>query len=370
MTPDQASPAKIASPVARRGITLSELLVVIIILTTVTAAVIPVVVPAIQSRQIREAARGVNIYIAGARYRAQEIGRPVGVLFERIPGQPRAVRTLRYVEIPTPYSGLTESATVQMIEEDPADPTHAFYYGTFNEPIPPGVIRLGDLLRVNYQGGYYRLVRVDATNVGLANAQEVDGYVVTSNISLPTSLRFEWIPDGSVPPAISGVATSLPYQIFRQPLPTSVTPYQLPEGTVIDLAGSGPGRGGAFPIEIAASNSQLMLTFNPDGTLHRFYSDWTGALVGQQVLDTLVFLVGKWEYVIDPSDPAVADEDRANANWRQPKSFWISVAAATGNVATVDNAQIPDAIGPGAPLQSQLMSARAYVFTNQPASGG
>jgi hypothetical protein len=111
----------------------------------------------------------------------------------------------------------------------------------------------------------------------------------------------------------------------------------LPEGTVIDLAGSGPGQDGVFPVEIAQSESQLMLTFNPDGTVHRLlYSDAAGELVEEQILDTLVLLVGKREFIA--SEPA-------KANWRQPNSHWIAIAAATGNITTAENAVIANTAG-------------------------
>ena len=52
------------------GLTLVELLVVIVILLAVTAAAIPVVLPAVENRRIREASRLVTSYMAGARSRA------------------------------------------------------------------------------------------------------------------------------------------------------------------------------------------------------------------------------------------------------------------------------------------------------------
>src|SRR5262245_54076259 len=51
---------------ARRAMTLIELLVVIIILTTVVAAAIPILSPANDNRRIREAGRSLNTFITGA----------------------------------------------------------------------------------------------------------------------------------------------------------------------------------------------------------------------------------------------------------------------------------------------------------------
>ena len=88
----------------RRGVTVLELLVVLLILLMVTAAAIPIVVPAMQNRQMREAARLVSSYFSMARSRAIETGRPVGVVVERNNGQPFGFQ-LSQVEVPPPYAG-------------------------------------------------------------------------------------------------------------------------------------------------------------------------------------------------------------------------------------------------------------------------
>ena len=56
-----------AKPNNRTGLTLIELLVVVIILTTLVATVIPVMAPAVETRRIREAARGTSAIIAATR---------------------------------------------------------------------------------------------------------------------------------------------------------------------------------------------------------------------------------------------------------------------------------------------------------------
>ena len=50
----------------RGGATLIELLVVIVILVILAAAAVPVMAPALQNRQVREAARIVNGFLTGA----------------------------------------------------------------------------------------------------------------------------------------------------------------------------------------------------------------------------------------------------------------------------------------------------------------
>lgn len=89
----------------RRGATLIELLVVIVIMLSITAIAIPVIAPSLQGREIRESARLLDAAFSRARNRAVELGRPVGLSFERIAGLPWASRTVSLVETPEPYTG-------------------------------------------------------------------------------------------------------------------------------------------------------------------------------------------------------------------------------------------------------------------------
>lgn len=63
----------------RRGFTLIELMVVITIILLVSVVALPVVVPAIEGRQVREAARLLQGQLAGCRDRAIHDGRPSGI---------------------------------------------------------------------------------------------------------------------------------------------------------------------------------------------------------------------------------------------------------------------------------------------------
>ncbi len=96
---------------AARGITLLELLVVMLIILMVTAAAIPIIAPAMQNRQMREATRLVTSFLGAAKARAVQTGRPVGVVIERFNGQPFALQ-MAQVEVPPPYSGDTMQSKV------------------------------------------------------------------------------------------------------------------------------------------------------------------------------------------------------------------------------------------------------------------
>lgn len=94
-----------ALELARRGVTLIELLVVVMIMLMITAIAIPVLAPSMKNRDIREAARMVDVFVNGAKTRALQSGHPYGVMIERMPGQPNGAVTLSYCEQPDPYTG-------------------------------------------------------------------------------------------------------------------------------------------------------------------------------------------------------------------------------------------------------------------------
>ena len=85
----------------RRGMTLVELLMVVATMTLLMAIAIPMVRPAFQNRQLREAARQTNAFFAGAMARAGETGRPVGVWIEAsgVPGDPQYATRLYLAEV-------------------------------------------------------------------------------------------------------------------------------------------------------------------------------------------------------------------------------------------------------------------------------
>lgn len=89
----------------RRGVTLIELLIVILIMLMITAITIPVIAPAMKGRDVREAARMIDVFINGARTRAQSTGHNYGIIIERMPGLPNGSVTLSYCEQPDAYTG-------------------------------------------------------------------------------------------------------------------------------------------------------------------------------------------------------------------------------------------------------------------------
>lgn len=108
-------------PDHRRGMSLVELLVVIAILGLLAVTVLPNVANTGDSRKVREAARQVSSFIAGAQSRAIGSRGGAGIWIDALPnvipggeGQPHVVALdLAIAHVPDPYAGETENAKVE-----------------------------------------------------------------------------------------------------------------------------------------------------------------------------------------------------------------------------------------------------------------
>ena len=156
-----------------------------------------------------------------------------------------------------------------------------------------------------------------------------------------------------------------PYRILRQPTPTSTAPYQLPEGTAIDLQASGFEGDAPLVVEnngvppnsrIGTRNNDdaIFIMFSPDGSLQsvRYNRGGDGQSSGATDFLTirananLSLLVGLRENLpvdttlsIDPSDTeAEVDEKKAKVNWLNLDCRWVTIGGQSGSVVTSENA--------------------------------
>jgi len=314
-----------ASPSRRGGVTLIELLVVISLIVMVTAATIPVVAPAMANRRIRESARLVSSYIAGAKNRAAEVGRPVGVIIEKFSGQAVSMN-LSYAEVPVPWGGDFANSLVNVTNANGVVSVQSF--------VPDGdgwkaqLIRPNDLIKLNYKGPLYYIT-------GATNA---NGYLNALPWTL-TNVNPAGPPAYVPPGAANGIF--VPFQIFRQPSKSAVPPLQLPEGTVIDLTSSGWGLSNAFPNGTAYP---VLLTFTPGGRVDSLYYD--GQPV-QRPTAPVNFLIGRRE--------AAGLE-----NLQDPKNLWISIGSLTGKITTTENTAGASGLTPAG-----LATARQIITSHQ-----
>jgi prepilin-type N-terminal cleavage/methylation domain-containing protein len=412
-----------------RGMTLIELLVVIVIMTTIVGAAIPLMSPSNDDRRLREAARGLNTYITGAQNRAIATKRPYGVAFKRLSQDTKrntagdlqndngVCLEVFYVEQPAPYAGFDANSRacvalhpnlrglvlVEFVTRGTA--ADALPQGWDADLFPPGTIRPHDVIEIN--GTRYKLL-TDTTNrySDLANVtfdSATKSFYEDTNASdaKPVKIVAQPLNDsgqqinsryddngleiGSKLPPYQPPspywAPPAPYKIIRQPTPASEEPYQLPEGTAIDLRASGVGVGDYFYWPGLNDNSEgVIIMFAPEGRVERVsYSQFPNPNAAdafdQPVVDNIYLLVGRRENIPGPdaaADPtlnssnwatATTDEDRAKLrqpiNWLGGGSRWVVIGSQTGRIATIENAFVDPAgviANPQAPFNTASQS--------------
>jgi prepilin-type N-terminal cleavage/methylation domain-containing protein len=452
----------------RRGMTLIELLVVIIIITTLVAAVIPLLSPANDDRRLREATRGLNTYITGAQARAASSHRPFGIAIKRLSGQTGKNSStdplndngvsveVQYVEQPAPYSGFDANSRASVALYPNQDPTSGrpgcaivrfltrgtqtagLPKGWQGDLFPSGMIRPGDVIEIN--GTQFELLNDTSanTNITVNNISQSTTnpvyYFAPPNNGTPQILArplndsgqqifpkydnagnnvgFDQEPQPAKQPPLTPPywTNASPYKILRQPTLTSDEPYQLPEGTAIDLRASGVGADNYFYVPKVHDNDQnILVLFTPEGRVARVtYSkgpkdkvenDEAGDQFDQAVVDNVYLLVGRrdrieaTDVITDPSlDPVkvaaattqeAQDKLREPINWLNGTSRWVVIGSQSGRVVTVENAHVdvgsviqtfttksPPLAASSEPLRNeQIKSAREFTHEMKQVGG-
>ncbi len=346
------------APMAQRGMTLIELLVVVFILSLLLATALPLMKPAIEVGKIRDAARQINAFFAGAKARAAEIGRPVGVWIERIPGS-NAATQLYLAETPPIYIGDSLGATAQ-VTLIPGDPTAtppivetyviapAGILGsgggfTNSESLPIALAPMGEVFRIKFgfQGLYYRCKRIPYA---------ADATIVLFALQLSDARH--------VPPILD---VPRPYQIQLNPRRSSAMPLQLPGGVAIDLKYSGIGGvtnmlNSSTPAnpplglefwdnQATPSDLPVIIVFRPSGDVVRIIN------MGEDnpPAGTIHLLVGKIEQVdtLAKDTPETPNPIRWSTtqaatfphyeNLVDGRCLWISIGHRTGLVTSSEN---------------------------------
>jgi type II secretory pathway pseudopilin PulG len=410
--------------------TLIELLVVIIIMTTLVAAAIPLLSPSNDDRRLREATRGLNTYITGAQARAISTHRPYGIAFKRLSQDTNtnpnkktdptkdihpdngACLEVFYVEQQPPYSGfdansracvaihptLSGTVLVRFVTRGSASTQmqDGLPTGWDADLFPDGMIRPGDVIEIN--GTQFELgnpanndVTIDSQTGYYVHANKIRIAIILARPLNDSGQQINPKHDdngyeiGAVVQAHSPYwASPAPYKILRQPTPASDEPYQLPEGTAIDLRASGVGSGDFFYWPGLRDNSDgILIMFAPEGRVARVSysilptvnpSDGSTTF-DAPVVDNIYLLVGRGDRIAAPpvgSDStlqsaavaaATTDEARAKLrepiNWLSGDSRWVVIGSQSGRVATIENAAVDLASvlnTPAQPFQSASQS--------------
>jgi type II secretory pathway pseudopilin PulG len=432
--------------------TLIELLVVIVILTTIVGAAIPLMSPSNDDRRMREAARTLNTYIVGAQTRAIATKRPYGIALKRLsqdtkrdkPGDLQndngVCLEAYYVEQQPPYAGFDANsrACVSIHPNPPAAVPNAVLVrfvtrgtsatraqdglseGWDKDLFPPGTIRPHDVIEINgtrfellsnkdsftnfnidtvtnsyFDPGGNTPVRIMAQPIN-NSGQQVNPRYDDAGYSIGPD-REPSAPAGTAPlkPPAPYWTFQSPYKILRQPTPASDEPYQLPEGTAIDLRASGVGSGDYFYWPGENDNSDgIIIMFTPEGRVARvsfsqlpLTSPDESDTYDKPVVDNIYLLLGRRENIPAPdatnatADPtlsptewpkAVDDEARDKLrkplNWLGGSSRWIVIGSQSGRVATIENAfvDVPDVIAnSGTPPSTEQMRAAQILAARE-----
>ncbi len=285
----------------RHGMTLIELLVVVSIAVMLLAIAIPVMRPALKDRKLREASRQINTFIVNAKARAAESGRPHGIWIVRNNDNTDLVDSSYQIfiaESPIPFAGETLNATCSLGDADSDGFVDAVeFFDSYD------LVKSGDSIQIDYKGPKYLL-----------------------NVTQPGATKRATLtaPSGYTLPRMRATAKA-PFQVFRQPIRSSIAPLELPAGTCIDLQWSGIGFDGQEMASANAGTNDIVVTFTPTGAVDRIYGFTT------QLPGTIHLLVGRVDQVSN------LQTDTTKLNIVDPTASWVSIGHLTGSVTTAEN---------------------------------
>lgn len=379
----------ITLPRSRRGVTLVELLVVVTLLSILLGIAATAARTGARGKKQREAARQVNAFIAGARTRAIELDRSVGVeIVNNRPNEPQAGLTLFMVETPPPYSGDLTTSVCQMSEK----PSTAlggrtarlnFDVSTASLLADDSFLQVNDVIFLGYGNQPYRVAQVDPVASGLRPV------IIAWDVDQPEPL-----------PWIAGTGTLMsppttPFTIFRKPQRNSVSPLQIPTGVCIDLRFSGIGTLGselttALPGATGVTTEDYpKIMFSPNGSVDAMYVEDSVNSTATNIVATrglptgnVNLLVGRYDKVISVTEwlaaATPASKSLANmyllappedgSNLADPEAMWISINRITGHIATTNNAVVNGVTGATTDAEI-LASSRRFAKQAQSISG-
>jgi len=313
----------------RRAFTLVELLVVVAMLIIVVSVLTTAMQPVVAGREIREAARQLNAFIAGSVARAAENGRPAGIWIERSAAKSNAAFDIFFAEVPPLYAGDAVSSTAQFQSATQVQLQQASLATVAD------FIRQGDRIRFNYAGPWYEITAV------------TPGPPPTVTFTLANNAA------NQKPPPPYSTGDNVPFQIERGPRKSPVSPMQMPSNTAIDLAHSGVGTSGP---QFNSAQPNPVIMFAPGGSVDRVYLHNGTAFGPQHVLKTIHLLVGR---------PDQVGQTPGNLGTEPNDNRWISINAQTGRVITTENMGAVDRDSDG----DVMDDARQFAVSGQGMGG-
>ena len=336
----------------RRGLTLTELLVVVAIVVIVTSVLAPLLTPSLEGREVREAARQVNAYFQQARARARELGRPVGVMIRRSPAGDLA-RDFGYqlslAEEPPPYTGVNSFSRARVLTFNNVPSGQAMIRDSADPNSFQRFVQPNDLIRFNLRGPKYRVLQVKA-----ATQQEQQLY------NSPYKVVFDTI---GTPIVHFADPNSVHFEVFRRPRSTSSTPLELPTGTAIVMNLSGVGMD--FVSDLTPDGEESQYVGNSPRqkyiglTEFQRFSEAGFANLPLTIMfttsggiDRVFRILPPPETIANPNFPPKRPQDKIYlflgkdgvdrwTNLQDESNLWITIDPANGSVNTAPNALPP-----------------------------
>lgn len=358
------------SAAGRNAYTLVEMLIVVSIMIMLVAVTLPVAKKVMDGSQGREASRQLNAYLAMAKARALQTGRPCGLYLpfqlplghtdpSLTPAQipqywpVRAATQIFLAETPQHYSGSTTSARGYIsggvfitctTTSSALDANEAGYLSS--------LLKTGEqfLVRFNFKGDWY----------------------ICNNAGSNTFTYIRPLQGTVQPPS-----TVSQFQILRSPRPIG-NALELPQGTCIDITYSGVGNSGRqfpLPSNLNSIAGGLYVMFSSNGSIDSMYIN---SLPTVPPNGSLYFLIGKTEKV-GTNDPYVLASSNFNSaiyankdisNLADPTSLWVVVSRSTGQVMTAENMPDPTKIvSPGTDIRPYLLACRQAAINGEQMTG-
>lgn len=321
----------------RRAMTLVELLVAITIITMLMAISIPLVRYSLDGDKVREASRQLNMMLAGARTRAIERGRPVGVWLQRSDQNANAAVEVYLAESPPPYIGDVNGARVYIRDTNTMDtiPVDTICFDTMSTGFA-SYISIGDVVRFDRTGHYFQITSVDPTSTTITGFPPISGRAGFTRV----------FPESMLPPLSTSAAGGHLFEILRHPQRLNVSPLQLADGAVVDLRFSGVGAEGTQFAFSAGDANHVIVAFDATGALSYLFFDSSP----QDIDGPVHLLVGKLDQLQDadstPDSPNPVSLDSASPavgvtydkNVADQASIWVTVGSRNGTITTAENA--------------------------------
>ena len=321
-----------------------------------------------RGREVREAARNINVYVKNAQARAKELGRPVGIVIDRSPNDPNLGYQLSLAEEVPPFTGWTAFSKAK-VNGDMAQVVEVLGPGNESQSILTAVdVQPNDQIRFNYRGQRYRVRRVIPNTATIQF--EMDGVDTTRHTISPNH--------------------AVPFEVFRRPRKTLSTPLELPTGTAVVLSLSGVGLTGNLEesrlsasigltefqsvdesvlanAPFQARDMPLTIMFTPENEVDRVYRvlpppnvNWPAYrnFPPKRPQAKIFLFLGK-----DTLDPLNNLVDGTN--------LWITIDPHSGSVTTAPNGVAVDDISTleSSDLRATIASSRQLAATGQSIGG-